>query len=200
MLAPEIIGRTLSITHSPESCAWYAVYTRARHEKRVAGQLAERSVECFLPMYRSARRWNDRSRLVELPLLPGYLFIRIALRDRLLALQIPSVVRMLEFHGQPVAVPEAEVQQIRDALHSSLRMEPHPYLRTGSRARVTRGPLEGTEGYIVRHKSTFRVVISLHLLLRSVAVELDAADLQPLPGPFNPQPSAGVMTTPWAWS
>ncbi len=191
MLAPEIIGSASSAPRSPEARAWYAVYTCARHEKRVAEQLAERSVEFFLPLYRSVRRWNDRSRLVELPLLPGYLFIHIALQDRLLALQIPSVVRLLCFQGRPVALPECEVQQIRHALHGNLRMEPHPYLRAGSRVRVTRGPLEGAEGYVVRSKSTFRVVISLHLLLRSVAVELDAADVELVPGLLGDRPSAG---------
>lgn len=165
--------------------AWYALYTRSRHEKRVADQLAARSVKFFLPLYRSMHRWNDRSRAVELPLLPGYLFVNIVLQDKLLALQIPGVVRLLSFRGVPLPLPDSDVEQIRDALHANLSMEPHQYLRAGARVRVRCGPFEGAEGYVVRNKSHFRVVISLHLLLRSIAVELDAADVEVAPEPFR---------------
>ncbi len=177
---------------------WYAVYTRARHEKQVAEQLASRAVQSFLPLYRSVHRWNDRSRVVELPLLAGYLFVRIAIQDRLRVLQIPSVVRLLSYGGLPMALPDHEIEQFRLSLDASLRMEPHPYLRVGSRVRVRRGPFEGTEGYVVRNKNVFRVVISLHLLLRSIAVELDAADLDPIPETLSyPQ---GTFSRSWASS
>jgi len=183
MLSPDIINPRF--VSCPDKAAWYAVHTRARHEKRVAERLATRSVEFFLPLYRSPHRWNDRTRAVEQPLLPGYLFVRIALQDRLLALEVPGVVRLLSFQGHPVPLPDEEVQQIRFAVHANLRMDPHPYLKVGSRVRVTRGPLEGTEGYVLRNKSEFRVVISLDMLMRSIAVEMDGSDVESVPEPFK---------------
>src|SRR5712691_4426008 len=192
MFVPQSIGAAHSLPVTTQPRPWYAVYTRARHEKRVAEQLTERSVEFFLPLCRSFHCWNDRSRLVELPLLPGYLFVRIAVKDRLLVLQIPSVVRLLSFQGHPVALPDCEVERIHQALLTNVRMEPHPYLKLGSCVRIKRGPFEGAEGIVVRSKNIFRVVISLDLLLRSIAVELDAADLERIPG--SPSDRNGVAS------
>lgn len=171
-----------AVTGTCDISRWYAVYTHPRHEKRAYEQLASRSVNCFLPLYRSTHRWNDRSRVVELPLLPGYLFIRIATQDRLQVLQAPGVVRILSVRGLPVPIPDHEVEQVRQFLDSNLRAEPHPYLRVGSRVRVKRGPLQGVEGNLVRWKNVCRLVISLHLLLRAIAVELEAADIEPIVG------------------
>ena len=168
-----------------ECPAWYALYTNPRHEKRVASQLAERSLECFLPLYRSMRRWNDRSRLLDLPLFPGYLFVHIELAQKLRVLSISGAVRLVGVGNSPQALPDDEIQQIRKLLLANPRMEPHPYLRVGSRVRVSRGPLEGTEGCIIRYKNHYRVVISVHLIQRSVAVELDALDLTSMPEPVS---------------
>src|SRR5258706_14691214 len=89
---------------------WYAAYTCAQHEKRVAAELGMREVELFLPLYSSVRRWKDRRVTLDLPLFPGYVFARLALRDRLRVLQIPSVVRLVGFDGQPTALPDAEME------------------------------------------------------------------------------------------
>src|SRR5216684_6791312 len=104
---------------------WYAAYTCANHEKRVAKQLEERSVEHFLPLYRSVRRWSDRRVEIDLPLFPGYVFVRLALRDRLCVLQIPSVVRLVGFNGLPTALPDEEMETLRLGLSQRLRAEPH---------------------------------------------------------------------------
>lgn len=159
---------------------WYAVYTSANHEKRVAEQMAHRSVEHFLPQYGSVRRWKDRRVTLDLPLFPGYVFVRLALRDRLRVLNIPSVVCLVSFGGHPAALPDDTVAQLRDGLCSNLRPEPHPYLNTGRRVRILRGSLIGTEGILLRRKSGFRVVLSIELIHRSIAVELDAADIAPI--------------------
>src|SRR5437667_6120873 len=92
---------------------WYAVYTCANHEKRVAAELNARTVEHFLPLYSSARRWKDRRVRLELPLFPGYVFVRLALSDRLRVIQIPNVVRMVGFGGLPTALPDAEMDIMR---------------------------------------------------------------------------------------
>jgi transcription antitermination factor NusG len=166
----------------PDSFAephWYAAYTRAQHEKQVAAELGMREVEHFLPFYSSVRRWKDRRVQLELPLFPGYVFVRLALRDRLRVLQIPSVVRLVGFSGQPTALPDTEMEIMRSGLSQSLRAEPHPFLTVGRHVRITGGPFAGLEGMLRRKKSRMRVVVSLGLIQRSVAVDVDAADVAP---------------------
>jgi transcription antitermination factor NusG len=159
---------------------WYAAYTCAQHEKRVAAELGMREVEHFLPLYSSVRRWKDRRVQLELPLFPGYVFVRLALRDRLRVLQIPSVVRLVGFNGQPTALPDTEMEIMRSDLSQSLRAEPHPYLTVGRRVRITAGPFAGLEGILRRKKTNLRVVVSLELIQRSVAVDVETLDVMPL--------------------
>jgi transcription antitermination factor NusG len=159
---------------------WYAAYTCANHEKCVAAELEARAVEHLLPLYSSVRRWRDRRVRLDLPLFPGYVFLRLALRDKLRVLQIPSVVRLVGFNGQPATLSDDEIEDLRRGLTAQLQAEPHPYLTVGRKVRVTSGPLAGLEGIVVRKKNRFRFVISLHLIMRSVSVEMDDADLVPV--------------------
>ena len=159
---------------------WYAVYTCANHEKRVAAELGAREVEHFLPLYSSVRRWKDRRVQLELPLFPGYVFVRLALRDRLRVVQIPSVVRLVGFNGFPTALADTEMKIMRSGLSQNLRAEPHPFLTVGRRVRITGGPFAGLEGVLRRKKSGMRVVVSLGLIQRSVAVDVDVSDVRPL--------------------
>jgi transcription termination/antitermination protein NusG len=161
---------------------WYAAYTCANHEKRVAAELGAREVENFLPLYSSVRRWKDRRVTLDLPLFPGYVFVRLALCDRLRVVQVPSVVRLVGFGGLPSALPDTEMEIMRSGLSQSLRAEPHPFLTVGRRVRITSGPFAGLEGILKRKKSNLRVVVSLELIQRSVAVDVDAADLRPVVG------------------
>ena len=160
---------------------WYAAYTCANHEKRVAAELGARDVEHFLPLYASMRRWKDRRVQLELPLFPGYVFVRLALSQRLRVVQIPSLVRLVGFGGLPTALPDTEMEIMRSGLSQNLRVEPHPFLTVGRRVRITCGPFAGLEGVLKRKKSDVRVVVSLELIQRSVAVDVEAADLSPLP-------------------
>jgi len=157
---------------------WYALYTFPRHEKRVAKQIECRQFTSYLPTYRSVRRWKDRRKELELALFPGYVFVRMELADKLRVLQLPGVVRLVYFNGQPAAIAAEEIEALRSRLSVSQRIEPHPYLRTGRRVRVRSGPMQGWEGIIVRRKDRCRIVFSVDLLQRSVAVELDEADLE----------------------
>jgi transcription antitermination factor NusG len=159
--------------------SWYALYTCPRHEKCVAQQVEQRSISCFLPLYRSVRRWKDRRKELELALFPGYVFVRLALRDRFRVLQLPSAVRLVSFNGQPAVLPDSEIEGLRERLSRGGSMEPHPYLRVGRRVRVCGGPMQGLEGIVVRRKDRCRVVFSLDLIMRSVAVEVDESDLEP---------------------
>lgn len=177
------LGQTSSLLNLPATCCearWYAAYTCANHEKRVAEQLGARSVEHFLPMYASVRRWKDRRVELKLPLFPGYVFVRMALRERLRILQIPSVARLVGFGGVPSALPEEEIETLRASLESGMRAEPHPFLTAGRRVRVSHGPLAGLQGVLVRGKKHARFVVSVELIQRAMAVEVDVADLQPL--------------------
>lgn len=158
---------------------WYAAYTSANHEKRVALQLGQRSVEHFLPVYESVRRWKDRQMTLSLPLFPGYLFVRLALRDRLQVLQVPGVARLVGFHGAATPLPDEEIESLRRALADGLRPEPHPYLNTGHRVRITTGPLAGHEGILKRRKGGLRIVLSIELIERSISVEIDASSVIP---------------------
>ncbi len=159
---------------------WYAVYTCANHERRVAGQLAGRGLEHFLPQYESVRRWKDRKVRLQLPLFPGYLFVLLAAPERLRALQVPGVVRLVGFNGSPTPMPQEDIERIREFLGQGWRAEPHPYLQAGRRARVVRGPLAGMEGIILRRKNRSRLVLSFDLIQRSMAIEIDEADLAPV--------------------
>jgi transcription antitermination factor NusG len=157
---------------------WYAAYTCAQHEKRVAEQLAKREVEHFLPLYSSVRRWKDRRVRLTLALFPGYVFVRLALQDRLRVLQIPSVVRLIGFGGLPTALPDEEVEILRSGLADQLHAKPHPFLTVARRVRIVRGPLAGLEGILRCKKNNFRLVVSVELIQRAFAVDVDAADVQ----------------------
>lgn len=159
-----------------EAC-WYAAYTCANCEKKVAEQLRRRGVEQFLPLYRAVHRWKDRYVRLQLPLFPGYVFVHLALRDRLQALQVPNVVRLIGFGAHPAALPQQDIDALRAGLDGGLRAQPHPYLTIGKRVRIRSGPLEGLEGILQRRKGNFRVVLSVDLIMRSICVEADAWDL-----------------------
>lgn len=159
---------------------WYAAYTRSRHEKVVAEALQQRTVEHFLPLYETVRKWKNGRFKVQLPLFPGYLFVHIALPDRLRVLQAPGVVRLVGFNGVPAPLPQAELEIIRSALSKGVEAEPHPYLRVGQRVRITSGPMEGLQGILLRRRGKPRVVVSVDLIMRSVALDIDAAQLEPV--------------------
>lgn len=156
---------------------WYAAYTSANHEKRVSEQLGMREVEHFLPLYPSVRQWKDRRVKLDMPLFPGYVFVRMALRDRLRVLQVPGVACLVGFDGTPAALPADEIETLRASLGKNVRVQPHPYVVVGQRVSLRSGPLAGLTGILLRRKSGARFVVSVHLIQRSVAVEMDEADL-----------------------
>lgn len=159
---------------------WYAAYTNAHHEKRVAEQLAARAVEYFLPLYGSRRRWQDRNVHLQLPLFPGYVFVHIPLGQRIRVLQTPGVVHLVSIKGQPVPIPDLEMERLRTGLNSSLCAKPHPFLTVGRRVRIIRGPLERLEGILVRKRGLTRVVVSLEMIQRSISVDLEIDAVEPI--------------------
>jgi transcription antitermination factor NusG len=157
---------------------WYVAYTSANHEKRVTEQFVQRSLEHFLPLYESVRRWKDRRMKLQLPLFPGYVFVRLARCDRLKALQVPGVARLIGFNGEPAVLPDSEIEALRATTASHPRAQPHPYLTVGRRVRIKCGPLEGVEGILIRKKKALRLVLSIDLIMRAASVEVEAGDVE----------------------
>lgn len=159
---------------------WFAVYTSPCHEKRVAEHFAVRGVDYYLPLYRTARRWKNRCKVtLEMPLFPSYIFVHIVHVERVRVLESPGVLSIVGSGRGPAPLPTAEIDALRNGLHLR-NAEPHPFLGVGEKARVRSGPLAGLSGIVVRNKSDLRLVLTVNLIMKSVAVEVDAADLEPL--------------------
>ncbi|MFZ1938273.1 MAG: UpxY family transcription antiterminator [Terracidiphilus sp.] len=165
---------------------WFALYTTSRHEKRVAEHLMHREIECYLPLYRSQRRWSDGSRVtLELPLFPGYLFVHIERNERSDVLAVPGALAVVGgTGGEPATLPDATIEALKTGLRLN-RAQPYPFATVGQRVRIRSGALGGLEGIVVRHKNSFRVVMTLEHIMQSYAVEVDFEDLEPL-APGNP--------------
>jgi transcription antitermination factor NusG len=163
-----------------ERTRWFAVYTSSRHEKCVALHFAERKIGNFLPLYRKTHRWKKRAPVsLELPLFPNYIFVNIAPRERNAVLGVPGVLAMVGRGPTPSALPDGEIESLRSGMES-LRLEPHPYLVAGERVRISAGAMAGMEGILIRKKNEVRVVLTLDLIQRSVAVEVNADDVEPV--------------------
>jgi transcription antitermination factor NusG len=160
---------------------WYAVYTRHQHEKTVAESLSNNGMEVFLPTYGAIRQWKDRKKHLLLPLFPCYVFLHGGLERRVKVLSTPGVYSFVSVCGHPAAIQETEIEAIRTAVTSGLRAEPFPFLQCGDRVRVKAGPLMGIEGILIRKKSSYRLILSAELLQKSIAVEVDAFSVEPLP-------------------
>jgi transcription antitermination factor NusG len=184
MLAQHVVNDTAG----NQDLCWWALYTRHQHEKVVADMLSAKGFEVFLPVYDSIRRWKDRQKLLSLPLFPCYVFIRGGVGRRQQVVNTPGV-HMILGHGEHFSViPEYEIQAIRRTVEGPFRMEPHPFLRCGDRVRVFCGSLRGVEGILIRKKNQFRLVLSVDMLAKSVAVEIDAADVESVSEPAGGRP------------
>lgn len=159
---------------------WYAIHTRSRHEKVVRDQFGAKGITHLLPLHLKRSLWKDRVKMVEVPLFSGYIFGYFALQDRLQVLQTVGVVRLVGLSGAPEPVPEEQIEAIRAMIENRLPYDPHPYIKEGMMVRVKRGPLAGTEGVLVEKKKHFRFVINVDLIQKSVAVDIDSADVEPV--------------------
>ncbi len=159
---------------------WFAVQVRSRQEASVANQLKGQGYERFLPLYKLRKRWSDRIKEVEAPLFPGYLFCRFNPQDRLPILKTPGVIQIVGFQNGPVAVDESEIRSLQTLVAAGVPHQPWPFLAAGDRVRIESGPLLGVEGILTEVKRSHRLILSVTLLQRSVAVEIDAAFVQPL--------------------
>jgi transcription antitermination factor NusG len=175
------------------SHSWFAVEIRHNRERAVADLLQARDLETFLPTYTEPRQWSDRVKLTELPLFPGYLFCRLSGERRMPILTTPGVRRIVSFGTKPVPVPEGEIEAVRLFINSKLNVQPWPFLEVGQRVKIQKGPLAGVEGIIQEFRGQYRVVVSISLLQRSVAAEMDGTWIKG----SNPCPAAvksGITT------
>jgi transcription antitermination factor NusG len=159
---------------------WYALRVKSRFENAVATHLTARGFESFLPMYKSQRRWSDRIREMEVPLFSSYVFCRFDPLNRFPVVSIPGIVNVVSIGKIPTAVDHSEIETIRAAVQSGLHHEPCSYLHVGQKVRIEQGPLNGVEGILLSFKGSQRLVLSITLLQRSMAVQVDEAWARPL--------------------
>ena len=159
---------------------WYALHVRPRFEKNVQTHLEEKGYEVFFPTYSVTRQWSDRVKSLQFPLFPGYVFCRFSVNARLPILVTPGVNQVVGAGKTPVMVDDNELQTIRRVMESGMAAQPWPYLKVGETVRIETGPLEGLLGIVTRIKNSYRLVVSVSLLMRSVSVELDSKWIKPI--------------------
>jgi transcription antitermination factor NusG len=184
--------RPAGIEGSAIKFPWFALQVRARYEQGVADHLNGKGYELFLPIHKCRKRWSDRVKEVEAPLFPGYLFCRLNPQDRLPILKTPGVIQVVGSNRTPTAVDEHEIQAIQAMVASGIPNQPWPFLATGDRVRIESGPLSGLEGILIEFKGNHRLVLSVTLLQRSVAVEIDSAFVASLRSSSGPRPERVV--------
>lgn len=171
---------------------WYALYTRHQHEKIAAGLLANKGFEVFLPLYEASHRWKDRTKVLSLPLFPSYIFVRGGLDRQLQMMMTPGIYSIIANAGRAAQIPEEQIDAVKRMVEGPLRAEPHPFLKCGDKVRVMSGPLQGIEGILVRKKNYTRLVLSVEMLMQSVAVEIDAWRVERVEGGSLPLPCASM--------
>jgi len=164
---------------------WYALYTRHRHEKAIAKALAAKGFGVFLPLYSAPRQWKDRTKVIMLPLFSCYVFIQGGLERHLDIVTTSGVHGFVCCAGSPARIQPSEMEGIRQVVERSIKIGPHPFIRCGDRARVKAGPLEGIEGILVRKKNFTRLVLTVELLGKSAAVEVDVSLVERINTPDN---------------
>ena len=164
-----------------EQTVWCAVHTRYQHERLASELLASKGFETFLPTFARIHRWKDRKKEICEPLFPGYLFAANVGAGGMQVVMTAGVCSVVCTGGAPATIPTHEIEAIRKVVEGPFHVEPHPFLKCGERVRVIRGSLEGVEGVLVRKKNLFRLVLSVDMMAKSVAVEIDAADVEPAP-------------------
>jgi transcriptional antiterminator RfaH len=173
-----------------ETPSWIAAHVKSRSEFSVSSILRDRGYETFLPTYHSERRWSDRKVVHELPLVPGYVFIRVELGEvRLPMVTTPGVIRIVGFNSQAARIESHEIEQLRLLASGSLKIEPLAYLKPGDLVRIKAGPLTGTWGTVVQNRGGALLVLSIETLHRSIAVRIDPSWVE-APPPVHPLSSA----------
>ena len=174
---------------------WYALRVKVNREKLAADGLEQKGYAHLLPLYQSRRRWSDRIKVSERPLFPGYVFCCFGYQERQRVLQSPAVHSIVTFGTNPTPVPDDEILSLTRLIDSSMEMEPVPYMQAGQLVRICKGPLSGVTGFLREIKNSHRLVISIDLLQRSVATEIDADAAVPIDS--RPRQILSWHRSPW---
>lgn len=165
----------------PMPTEWYALVVKPNHEKAVFQHLSVSEYETVLPLYRARHRWSDRVKEVTLPLFPGYVFCRFSYpSNRVRVLRVPGVRAVVTAGIEPAPIPDREIEAIQTVARSGLPIKPWPFLKVGQRVLVTNGPLRGVEGILIEFRKTWHVIVSVEILQRSVAAEVDLDSVSPI--------------------
>ena len=168
------------MTCNAKCLPWYAIHVRAKFEKAAAESLTRKGYECLLPSYRERRNWSDRTKVLELPLFPGYVFSRFDVEVRLPILQTPGVLAVAGVGRIPQPLDSMEIEQIRKVTAIDHPAQPWPYLKVGQRVAITAGPLAGVEGLLAQVRGETRVVLQVSLLEQAISVVVDSDGVRPL--------------------
>jgi transcription antitermination factor NusG len=162
--------------------AWYALYTRSRHEKKLLTELTDRSLDVFLPMREVLSRWKDRKKRIWLPLFPGYIFVRQVdtPENRFRVLNMPGAVRFVGHEGHAERIPDEQIDAVRRFLETKIAVDPYPYIHMGQRVEIIAGSLKGIQGVLIQKKNRFRFVLQVDLIRQAVSIEIDASDVRPV--------------------
>lgn len=173
---------TASAGRELEALAWFAVQTRPRHEKKVSAELQEKGVSAFLPLISSKRQWSDRSRVVELPLFPQYVFVRIAqtLHTRVSVLRTNGVSNFVGTRGIGVAIPDEQIERVQTVVTRGIPATPHAFLNVGKRIRIRGGALDGLQGILTAVNGDQTLVVSVELIQRSIAIRIAGFSVEPV--------------------
>jgi transcription antitermination factor NusG len=179
-------GRKLVFDSDPNldsgTLRWFAVQTRSRHEKRANAELQEKGIQSFLPLFAEKHKWSDRQRVVDVPLFPQYLFVRIAASsdERISVLRTNGVVALVGTKGSGIAIPDAQIERIQRVIEQKVPYNPHLYLNVGKRIRIRGGALDGLEGILTAVNGDQTLVVSVELIQRSLAVRITGFDIEPV--------------------
>jgi transcription antitermination factor NusG len=162
---------------------WYAIYVKSKHEFKIIEKLKKVNIECFLPAIENLRKWKDRKKLVTFPLFPGYIFVHIR-RNREDIMKVLETSDVLRFVGissyNPEIIPDEQIYSLKKLIESKEKIDPYPYIKEGQRIKITKGPLAGAKGILIKKGDNHILVVSLSILKRSVSVKIDASDIEPI--------------------
>lgn len=170
----------ICMTLPPSAARWYALTVRHQHERQTGRLLNTQGWETLVPVYKTKRQWSDRVKEIEAPLFGGYVFCRFSPNERVRVEDTPGVAQVVKFNGQAAEIEAAEIERIQAMLAAKVGLSPWPYLKAGDRVRVERGPLRGLEGTLLRDGDAARLVVSVEMLQRSIAAEVDPDAVVPI--------------------
>ena len=159
---------------------WFALYTKSQHEKFIESALTEKNIESFTPTVLLKKKWSDRVKLIEQPLFKGYCLAKFSIKDKILIVSQRGVVNIVNFRNKYISVQDSVIDSLKILVENKVKIDPYPFLKTGDRIRVKRGPLKNIEGYIIekRSRNSISLVISIEAIASSVRCVIDAADVE----------------------